>query len=103
MKTDNWELIETITAEYTTYTDFNLEEILEEYNNDNNTNYTLEDIKDYRIKRNTIHLIINNDNDNNENNNECENNENDIEIEYEWVLWETDYKRPDNIYINNNF
>lgn len=80
----NWQLIETVTVTYDTYTDFDLPIILKEYNEEYKTNYKLEDIKDIWIKRNTIHLEMNNEK----------------EIQYEWILLETDYKRPDKIEYN---
>ena len=79
MLNDDWELIKTVTAEYSAYTDFDLSEIIEEYNEENNTKYILEDIKDIWIKRNVIHIIMNDD----------------TEIEYEWDIPDSDYKRPD--------
>ena len=75
----DWEIIKTVTAEYSAYTDFDLSEIIEEYNEENNTKYMLEDIKDIWIKRNVIHIIMNDD----------------TEIEYEWDIPDSDYKRPD--------
>ena len=79
MLNDNWELIKTVTAEYSAYTDFDLSEIIEEYNEENNTKYMLEDIKDIWIKRNVIHIIMNDD----------------TEVEYSWNDIDSDYKRPD--------
>ena len=79
MLNDDWELIKTVTAEYSTCTDFDLSEIIEDYNNDNNSTYKLEDIKDIWIKRNVIHIIMNDD----------------TEVEYSWDIPDSDYKRPD--------
>ena len=84
MLNNDWELIKTVTAEYSTCTDFDLSEIIEDYNNDNNTKYKLEDIKDIWIKRNVIHLEMNDWK----------------EIDCEWYDIDSDYKRPDIILYN---
>lgn len=89
---ENWEIVTMITAEYTEYSDFDLQEILDEENKENETKYKLEDIKDYYIKRNKIHLTMYTDSDNEW-----------VEIQYEWVISEWDYKRPDSVYFNNQF
>ena len=84
MQKDNWELIRNVTAEYTEYSDFDFEEILLDFNDDNDTKYTLNDIEDFYIKRNNLALTM-------------------IDwrvIEYEWNLSEWDYKRPDKITTN---
>jgi len=79
MKTETWELIETVTVTYDTYTDFDLPIILKDYNEEYEINYTLEDIEYIRIKWNEIHLIMNDQK----------------EINYDWVLSDSDCKRPD--------
>lgn len=84
MLNTDWELINTVTANYNSYVDFDLYFIIEQYNEENNTEYKLEDINDIRIKRNIIHLEMNNDK----------------EIEYEWCPSDWDYKRPDDILYN---
>lgn len=84
MKTDNWILIETVTAIYNCYSDFDLPIILKKYNEENNTNYTLEDIKEFWIKWNVIYLIMNDE----------------VIIKYEWIIWENDLKRPDELLYN---
>ena len=45
MLNDVWELVKTVTAEYITYSDFDISEIITDYNNDNLTKYKLEDIE----------------------------------------------------------
>lgn len=80
----DWEIIKTVTAKYYAYTDFDLSEIIEEYNEENNTKYKLEDINDIWIKRNVIHLEMNDWK----------------EIKYEWYDIYSDYKRPDDILYN---
>lgn len=84
MKTETWELIKTVTVTYDAYTDFDLPIILKEYNEKCETNYTLEDIEDIRIKWNEIHLIMNDQK----------------EISYDWILPDTDYKRPNEVEYN---
>lgn len=85
MLTETWELIKNITCEYTTYTDFNFEEIIFEYNEDNNTSYTVEDIEDFYVKWNDLHLFMNDW----------------VTIVSWWVLSDCDCKRPDDITYNN--
>ena len=82
-----WKLVKTVTVSYSTFTDFDLKEILNVYNEENETNYKLEDIEDLWVKRNNIHLVMNDEK----------------VIEYEWVFpeWE-DYKRP-NEYLYNQY
>lgn len=84
MLNENWELISTVTASYTEYTDFDLFEILKEYNEDNNWQYKLEDIENIWVKWNTIHLEMNDWN----------------ELTYEWIFSDWDYKRPDELLYN---
>ena len=85
MKTETWELINTVSATYSTYSDFDLYEIIEEHNDDNWTEYKLEDIVDIYIKRNEINLEM-------------------VDwktISYEWTISDWDYyKRPDDILYN---
>ncbi len=85
MLTETRTLIKNITCEYTTYTDFDFEEIISDYNKDNKTSYTVVDISDFYVKWNDLNLEM-----------------------YDWVtivsLWvpsDWDYKRPDNILYNN--
>lgn len=84
MKTETWELINTVSAAYYTYSDFDLYNIIKEYNKENNTEYNLEHISDIWIKRNVIHIEMNDN----------------TEIEYEWITFDYDYKRPDDILYN---
>ena len=84
MLNNDWKLVNTVTAKYDTYTDFDLLEIIKDYNKDNNTEYKLEDIEDIWIKWNVIHIEMNDN----------------TEIEYEWDTPDSDYKRPDNILYN---
>lgn len=84
MLNTEWELVNTVTAEYATYTDFDLYNIIKDYNEDNDTEYKLEDIKVIWIKRNVIHIEMNDN----------------TEIEYEWHIPDSDYKRPDDILYN---
>lgn len=79
-----WKLVKTVSVSYTVFTDFNLEEILNEYNEENKTNYKIEDIENLWVKYNNIHLVINDKK----------------VIEYEWYLAECDYKRPDEYFYN---
>ena len=82
-----WKLVKTVTVSYSTFTDFDLKEILNVYNEENETNYKLEDIEDLWVKRNNIHLVMNDEK----------------VIEYEWVFPEWgDYKRP-NEYLYNQY
>lgn len=84
MLNENWELITTVTATYSTYSDFDLYNIIKEYNEEYNTEYNLEHISDIWIKRNEIHLEMN-----------------DWEtISYEWITSDWDYKSPDDILYN---
>lgn len=85
MLNDNWELVKTITVAYNTYSDFDLPIIIKEYNEENNTNYKIEDIKWYWIKWNEIHLEMNDW----------------VYISYGWILWELDCKRPDEVEYNS--
>lgn len=84
MINENWQLLKTITTIYKTYSDFDLTNILNEYNLEHNTNYTLEDITDYFIKYNILYLNVW-----------------DIDIEYEWIISDADYKYPDFVTINS--
>ena len=85
MLKETWELIKNITCEYTTYTDFDFEQIISEYNEDNETSYTVEDIKDFYVKWNDLNLEMNNW----------------VKIVSWWVPSEWDWKRPDIILYNN--
>lgn len=84
MLNEIWELINTISAKYESYSDFNLVEIIKDYNNDNDSTYKVEDIKDFFIKWNDIHLIMTDN----------------TEIECNWTEPDTDMKRPDDILFN---
>lgn len=85
MKTETWELIKNITCEYATYTDFDFEEIISDYNKDNETTYTLEDIEDFYVKWNDLNLEMNDW----------------VTIVSWWVSSDWDWKRPDVISYNN--
>lgn len=85
MLTETWELIKNITCEYTSYTYFDFEEIISEYNEFNNTNYIIEDIIDFYVKWNDLNLEMNDWNT----------------IVVWWVPSEWDWKRPDSILYNN--
>lgn len=86
METDSWKLIETVTVSYEEYVDFDIKEIISEYNTNNNTNYKLEDVDDLYVKRNTLHLEM----------------KDETVISEDWILWDWDYKRPDK-YLYNQF
>lgn len=86
METDSWKLIETVTVSYEEYVDFDIKEIISEYNANNNTNYKLEDVDDLYVKRNTLYLEM----------------KDETVISEDWILWDWDYKRPDK-YLYNQF
>lgn len=84
MLNENWELINTVTAKYYTFSDFDLYNIIKEYNEENNKEYNLEHILDIWIKRNEIRLEM----------------EDWETIYYEWIISDDDCKRPDEILYN---